>query len=87
MTVQKVIKQQLTSNQIQDVLNFQKVIQKLRPELVKMNESHIPARLVNIENKKIAVNQNPAVVFDSLLHKSASRERNTIGFEEYIKYL
>jgi hypothetical protein len=86
--LQKAFKQQLTSNQIQEALNFQKVIQTIRPELARLDETStsIP-RLVNIENKKIAVHQNPAVVFDSLLHKSASRERSPIGFEESIKYL
>lgn len=89
--LQKSFKRQLTSNQMQETLNFQKMIQKMKPELVKMNESAIqtntPIRLVDIEKQKIAVHQNPEIVFNSLLHKSASRGRNGIGFEESIKYM
>ncbi|KAG2206214.1 hypothetical protein INT46_006382 [Mucor plumbeus] len=52
------------------------VIQQIRPELIKAASANTPktsaTRWVDIEAKKIAINQNPAIVFDSLLHKSAS---------------
>jgi hypothetical protein len=60
----------------QDALLIQKVIQQIRPELIKAASANTPktsaTRWVDIEAKKIAINQNPAIVFDSLLHKSAS---------------
>lgn len=67
----------------QDAFLIQKIIQQMRPELMKAASLNIPeasaTRWVDIEAKKIAINQNPAIVFDSLLQKSASvscKERN-----------
>ncbi|KAK4515086.1 uncharacterized protein ATC70_002696 [Mucor velutinosus] len=71
----------------QDAALIQKVLQQIRPELIKAASATTPKAAVSasssrwgsIENKNIAMNQNPAVVFDSLLQKSASitcKERN-----------
>ncbi|CEP07988.1 hypothetical protein [Parasitella parasitica] len=77
----------------QDTLLLQKVIQQIRPELIKAATASAPkaaaatpTRWGDIEKKKIATDTNPAVVFDSLLQTSASvasKERNN-RFEDAI---
>ncbi|CAO3653845.1 unnamed protein product [Mucor fragilis] len=78
----------------QDAALIQKVLQQIRPELIKAASATAPkaavsassSRWSDIKNTKVAMNQNPAVVFDLLLQKSASvtsKERNN-RFEDAI---
>ncbi|CAO3654826.1 unnamed protein product [Mucor hiemalis] len=67
-------------------LSLQRVIQKVKPELVKNGEG-ATNRLVQLKNTATAATgevKNPAAVLDSLLHKSASigKNPNNQGYEE-----
>lgn len=69
-------------------LSLQKVIQKVKPELVK-NGEEATNRFVLLKNttptaSATGVAKNPAVILNSLLHKSAAlgKNPNSQGYEE-----
>lgn len=69
-------------------LSLQKVIQKVKPELVK-NGEEATNRFVHLKNTTTSASatgvvKSPAAVLNSLLHKSASlgKNPNSQGYEE-----
>lgn len=67
----------------QDAVYFKKLIQEIKPQTI--NEKTRNRLLYLKPNQKTNTGQDPAIVFNSLLHKSASisKDRNrSVGFED-----
>lgn len=69
---------------IQDPIYLKRVVQVIKPILVK--EEAVNTRTLLLNNTKKAIKPQPQsadIAFNSLLHKSAvSKSRNSLGYEE-----
>ncbi|OBZ85568.1 hypothetical protein A0J61_06378 [Choanephora cucurbitarum] len=86
--LQNAVKKALTTNTPQESIHLTRVLQKMKPELAEYHDAIAPKRLLNVEKGHIAAHQNPAIVLDSLLHKTASqRSKGSLRYDDLIDYI